>query len=608
MSSIAVPTTLAAKRRIPWMLILMVTLGVVVVGGIAAGVYSYRAAAPVAFGSFYRVTTMPMEVTVTKDGELQAVNNTDIACPIEGSSTIQFIEKEGTTVKKGDVLMIIDASELQTKLESATLELQEAEAELIAAKEQKEIQESTNVANLEAANVDLILARLDLQQYTEGTYPQSLEAAKRKVEMAKIGQKNKEQKLAQNQSLFGKGFVNSSDVKDAEIALLEAQNDLATAETDLMVLEKYTHEKDLTEKRNEVVQAEKKFVRTQRENASNLAQKISALQSKEQSLLVRKRQHEQLKSQMEACTVRAPTDGLVVYGSSGSMWSRRDTPIQAGATVRYQETVIRLPDTSQMKAVSRIQEAQVTKLRVDRSNPMRASVKIIGVPEAVPGWVSNISVMADSSSRWFNPDAKDYPVDITLAKTPQGLKPGVGVEVTVYVDRIPSTLAVPLAAIYTVGKESYVFVRKGGSTETTPNLVKLGQVNDTHAQILDGIKEGDQVLLLSAGQGRELLERAGIKLDDVSTTQPVEEFALPPMPGGNGPKAGEQGGSQDGASTGGQSGGGERRSSGGESRRRREGDSNGANNSSETPKTETKSESTDAAKSPDTKAPEPAKS
>lgn len=569
MSSIAVPAALPAKRRIPWTLVLAVTLGLIVVGGIAAAVYSYRGATPTTFDSFYRVTLMPMEVTITKDGELQAVNNTDVVCPIEGTSTIQFIEKEGTSVKKGDVLMIIESSELRTKLETATLELQEAEAELTAAKEQKEIQESTNVANLEAANVDLILARLDLQQYTEGTYPQSLEAAKRKVEMAKIAQKTKEQKLAQNQALFGKGFVNSSDVKDAEIELLQAQNDLATAETDLMVLEKYTHEKDLTEKRNAVVQAEKKFVRTQRENASNLAQKISTLQSEEQSLLVRKRQHQELVDQIEACTVRAPGDGLVVYGSSGSSWSRRETPIQAGASVRFQETVIRLPDTNRMKAVSRIQEAQVTKLRVDRQNPMRASVQIIGVPESVPGWVSNISVMADSSSRWFNPDAKDYPVDITLARTPTGLKPGVGVEVKIFVDRISSALAVPLAAIYTVGKESYVFTRKGNTADTTPTLVKLGQVNDTHAQILDGVKDGDQVLLLSAGQGRELLERAGVKLNDAPTTQPIEELLLPPIPGPPGVKSGEEGGSADGASTGGQPSNGERR--GGEGRRRREG-------------------------------------
>ncbi|MEO6437410.1 MAG: hypothetical protein ABIP55_16825, partial [Tepidisphaeraceae bacterium] len=216
----------------------------------------------------------------------------------------------------------------------------------------------------------------------------------------------------------------------------------------------------------------------------------------------------------------------------------------------------------------------VTKLRVDPSKPMRASVKIIGVPDAVPGWVSNISVMADSSSRWFNPDAKDYPVDITLAKTPTGLKPGVGVETRIFVDRISSTLAAPLAALYTVGKDSYVFTRKAGSTQTTPVIVKLGQVNDTHAQIVDGVKAGDQVLLLSAGQGRELLEKAGIKLDDAPTTQPADEMPLPPMAA---PPTIKPTIEQDGASSGAPSGGtASQRPAGGEGRRRREGGASGA--------------------------------
>ena len=59
-----------------------------------------------------------------------------------------------------------------------------------------------------------------------------------------------------------------------------------------------------------------------------------------------------------------PSDGMVVYGSSGrSDWGRRDTPIQPGATSRQQELLIRLPDTNQMKAACRINEQQLTRLR-----------------------------------------------------------------------------------------------------------------------------------------------------------------------------------------------------------------------------------------------------
>jgi hypothetical protein len=40
--------------------------------------------------------------------------------------------------------------------------------------------------------------------------------------------------------------------------------------------------------------------------------------------------------------------------------------------------------------------------------------------------------------------------------------------------------------------------------------VKIAETNETHARVASGVTPGESVLLLQAGQGRELLERAGI--------------------------------------------------------------------------------------------------
>src|SRR5437763_17092176 len=52
-------------------------------------------------GSFYTVEPIDLNIIITKSAELQAVNNVEIPCPIDGESTIQQIVKEGTFVKKG---------------------------------------------------------------------------------------------------------------------------------------------------------------------------------------------------------------------------------------------------------------------------------------------------------------------------------------------------------------------------------------------------------------------------------------------------------------------------------------------------------------------------
>ena len=528
MSVVAVPSSLPLRRRIPWMLILALAVVAVGIAWVAVN-YAGRTTSEFAGAQFYAIAPMDMDITISKDGELQAVNNVDITNPLEGQSTIIDIAKEGDFVHKGDVVVKFDSSDIQQKIESAQLDLQRAEADLTAAREAKEIQESSNAADLEAANVDLVLARLDLQQYVEGTYPSDLQQAKTAVDMAKIEVKNKEDDLDQTRSLFGKGFVTAADVKTAELALLKAKNDLDQKTTDLEVLEKYTHEKEVTDRRNKVAQAEKKLLRVQRINASNLSQKQADLDAKDRQLTLRKQQMDHMQEQFADCTIKAPGDGMVVYSSSISGGWRRDTPIQPGAQVRQQEMLIRLPDTSAMKAVCKINEAQVTKLRVDPNNPIRATVKLVGRPTPLTGWLSNISIMADNNQRWFNPDAKDYPVDVTLDSTPPGLKPGIGVEqVKLFIDHIPHTLAVPLGAVYAAGDDSYVFVRDGDAVR--PTKVKLGAVNETHAQVLGGVAQGDACLILEAGQGRELLERAGIKVKPPSSTQPSFNGKMPPRP------------------------------------------------------------------------------
>jgi multidrug efflux pump subunit AcrA (membrane-fusion protein) len=531
MSMVAVSTSFPVKRRIPWLLAALVSLVAV---GVFAGYVALTTGhgADLAPGQFYTVVPMDMDITITKDGELQAVKNIDIQSPVEGQNVILDIATEGDYVHKGDVVCKIDSTDIERKIETATLDLQTAESNLAAAREGKEIQESTNVANLEAANVDLTLARLDLEEYLKGTYPSDLQTAQTNVEMAQIAMKNKEDILDQTRSLFSKGFVTAADVKNDELALLTSKNDLAEKTTAREVLEKYTHEKEMTDKKNTVAQAERKLARVKRENASNMAQKVSDLQSKSQTLVLRKQQFDHLQEQLAACTIKAPGDGMVVYSSSGSgSWGRRDTPIQPGAQVRQQELIIRLPDTGAMKAVARIQEGQVSKLRVDPKNPMRAIVNIVGQPEPLGAWVSNISIMADSSQRWFSPDTKEYPVDITLDHTPKGLKPGLSVEVKIFIDRLHDVLAVPLASVYAAGEDSYVFTQSPGGP--LPMKVALGAVNDTHAQIKQGISAGQNVLILQAGQGRDLLEKAGIKVEPKAIDDAADKAMK--APAGSGP-------------------------------------------------------------------------
>ena len=76
-------------------------------------------------------------------------------------------------------------------------------------------------------------------------------------------------------------------------------------------------------------------------------------------------------------------------------------------------------------------------------------------------------------------------------------------------------LAAPLDTIYVAGASAYVFVKEGESIKE--RKVTLGASSETHIQIAEGVEENEQVLRLQAGQGRELLMKAGIKVDEATS-------------------------------------------------------------------------------------------
>ena len=101
MTTVAVPsqTRVAAVGKRRWVFWLIPLLGLLVGAGyLVISVASPRLAAGIGIngGQFYAVLPTDMEVKVRQKGELQAVNNIDIVCQVEGQTVITTIVKEGS--------------------------------------------------------------------------------------------------------------------------------------------------------------------------------------------------------------------------------------------------------------------------------------------------------------------------------------------------------------------------------------------------------------------------------------------------------------------------------------------------------------------------------
>ena len=101
-----------------------------------------------------------------------------------------------------------------------------------------------------------------------------------------------------------------------------------------------------------------------------------------------------LTTQLEKCTVLAPKEGLVIYANEQMYWGNRDSEIKAGMKVYEEQTILRLPDLSRMRAKVNVHEAKIDQLhagmrariRVQDHEFQGAVVSVANRPETSPGF------------------------------------------------------------------------------------------------------------------------------------------------------------------------------------------------------------------------------
>lgn len=468
---------------------------------------------------------LSMPITLSGKGTIESIQNKDLVCPCEGQNTIRTIVPEGTFVKAGDVVCELDVSAINKELQRSLLETKKCESDVTWAKQELAIQVSKNDTSLESAKVEMKLAELTLREYVEGIYPQKFSEATKDVEIAQRALNRKRQELLETRALHLRGFATAADIEKDEQELAEKENALLKKSTDLRVLTEFTYEKEVADKQDKLSQAKNKVESVKSQNASQTAQKETDLASKSQTWDINKTQLEHWQKQLEAAVIKAPIDGIVVYGSSVRNYFN-DTPIAAGARVMEQQLIARIPDTTSMKANLPVPEAQVFKLQDYEQKKYRAEITVAGIPTALKGTVKRVSILPDTDRRWWDPDSKEYPVEISLDETPAGLKPGMNAQIRVTLRVLEDVVGVPSAALYTEGEQSYVFASKADGS-ALPIAVRVGDSNETHIHITEGLKGGETLWLLGPGQGRRLLEAAGIRPPGATTKAAGEDAALP---------------------------------------------------------------------------------
>lgn len=452
-------------------------------------------AARTASSDFFVVERSAFDMAIPVSGELSAQRQVEIRNRLESRAVITEIVPEGKTVRQGEVLLRLAEEEIRDRIKDAKEKVNSAQSNLIAAEQTLAIRESTRASDLEKADLAIEMARLALLAWEEGELVSTRQSLALAKETADINLARLEERFNESAKLVEQKFISKDEFERDRIAMIEARAKSQQARLDLEVFEQYQYIQDRAKKESDHKQAIEERRRVEQRHFAEIVTTKADVESARFSLESAKDRLASLETQLSYCTVVAPNDGLVVYATSidsggGGRGGGDAQPPQVGTELRPNELVIILPDTTQMVANLKVSEALSGRIRPNQPVTVYSDA-LPNVP--IRGTVQSVSVLA-ASGGWRDPNRRDYTVRVALDVDPElGLKPSMRCKAEILLDRVTDAVSVPIQSIFRQGGVAFVYVddRKGLSQRQ----VQLGRASELRVEVIDGIREGERVLL-----------------------------------------------------------------------------------------------------------------
>lgn len=475
-----------------------------------------------------------------------------------------LIEDRGQVAKgdyiAGDMLCELDSSILTDKEKQQQIDVTTARADLEKAEKNLEIQKSTNESLTAQAELAEKLADLDFKMYTAdgGEYLQQKETIEGDIKKIEEEQAMAQEQYEKVRDQARRGYTNLNNLEAARIAVTQQKILLAVKNSELNLLEKFTKERTVSELDQMAKESVRETVRVKLEGEAQMAGLKADFDARKLTLQVEEEKLDRLLKQIKACRLIAPQAGEIVYASQQS---RRSEPvvIEEGATVRERQAVINLPDLDSMKVDARIHESRISRISVGQ--PVEILIDAVNNTtfHGVLDSVSSVPVPGN----WPNTDLKEYEASIRITDSKElvrKLKPGMTAEIRIIVDdRQEDVLQVPVQSVLSIADKYFSYVVKGRKAERRE--LKIGDANDEYMEILDGIAEGERVVMNPRTHFSREINELEVKLlgeQEDNRERVVTPKAGPPAgggrPGAGGGRPGAGGGSA--AASGGAAGGG----------------------------------------------------
>lgn len=502
-------------------------------------------------------------LTLVEKGELEAARNTEIVCLVRASgrgsqsaSSIKWVIDDGSKVKKGDLLFLLEDASLREQLNNQHIVVEEKNDLFEQAKANLKIVENENRSAELTAYSNQEIAKIDLEKFLKAEKQQKQFDIDSRIKLATADLIQWRDKLGWSNRMFIRGYLSANQKLNDETRLDKANVDLdkLSKEFDTLKFDNRRQELDLI---NKLEQAKLAMEIAKSNSESKRAQAQAKLTSAELILKQESQKRDDLEQDVRNCRIIAPNDGMVIYfvpESSRFGGSSQTSNIEVGAPVKEGQKLMRIPNLNKMIARVKVHESVVTKIKGDATaqtgfsnfydagqslaqwghvisglavpgfhsslpsfmpaliaqkeikndlahldeeiveDGMAARVKVGSGEKPLWGHVKMVAAVA-SSTDWMSSDVKVYQTVVTIDEPAENLKPSMSAEVTVNIDERKNVLRLPVQAVLESGGKKFCYVKKDTAIEK--RTVKTGLNDYKFVEILpeSEIKENELVVL-----------------------------------------------------------------------------------------------------------------
>ena len=299
-----------------------------------------------------------------------------------------------------------------------------------------------------------------------------------------------EEDLVYTVELVKKGYeTDSREATDRlKVEQRKVQHDSAIEALRLFI--RYTLPKEAEQRKSDCEEALRELDRVIARANSELAQAEAKLASQTATFKLEEERLQKTQDMIKKSSIVATKPGIVVYASTSNPGRRRNNPIQEGASVRENETIINMPDLSTLAARVNIRETDIAKVQVGQP----ATITVEALPgKTFQGKVARKSPMASSEHRWLNPNTMVYETDVLLDGNGAGLDVGMSATAEILIANLKDCLYVPVQAVTTYKGNRVCWVQTDGGPEL--RTIETGHFTDKYVEVRSGLRDGEVVYL-----------------------------------------------------------------------------------------------------------------